>query len=268
MLLRSPFALSTQISQDEIMRSSDFSRQWTLWAEGKFGDTTLVYNKTAEKDYADLLACVGLTPETLRTRKVLEIGYGHGRILHSIQCDCPFAVGVDLVLPYPSSNVERGMIVRADLMTSPFRPRQFDLVICRGVIHHTESAAEGFRHVAEEVASGGKLYLYVYNAGALVIWLRRLLPFSWMLPEIIRLWLARIVGGILAIFPVGQLARRREAFRLMYGNYTLTAFDVISPRYMSHHSVEEVMSWFKQAGFEARQTAPGLYVGGFKGQVA
>lgn len=239
------------------MRSSDFSRQWTLWAEGRFGDKTLCnVDQTAEEEYADTLEDLGLSRAEVKNLRILDAGFGPGRLLRSFQRDSSFAVGLDLVRPHPLLELERDMLVRADLLESPFRPRQFDLVICRGVIHHTGRTAEAFRRLVEEVAMDGRLYLYIYEPNTPCVWLRRLLPLSWLLPEIVRLWLSRSIGGIVALLP-----RKGTRFSERHGKHSLMVFDAISPRYNDYYRPEEVLLWFKQAGFEARRIRPNYYLG-------
>lgn len=69
----------------------DFARQWVLWEEGRLGDPTLVYGEDPEYYFREFLTHTSLQPEQLASKRVLEVGFGHGRLLHQIQEWCPSA---------------------------------------------------------------------------------------------------------------------------------------------------------------------------------
>lgn len=55
-------------------------------------------------------------------------------------------------------------LVRADLFDLPFPERSFDVVSCRGVVHHTPRPWEATDRVAEMVAPGGVLLIGIYES--------------------------------------------------------------------------------------------------------
>ncbi len=55
-------------------------------------------------------------------------------------------------------------LVRADLFDLPFPARSFDVVSCRGVVHHTPRPWEATDRVAEMVAPGGVLLIGIYES--------------------------------------------------------------------------------------------------------
>jgi SAM-dependent methyltransferase len=57
-------------------------------------------------------------------------------------------------------------LVRADLFDLPIRDASFEVVICRGVVHHTPDPARAIRSVARCVAPGGVLVLGFYESWA------------------------------------------------------------------------------------------------------
>lgn len=57
-------------------------------------------------------------------------------------------------------------LVRADLFDLPVKPRSFQIVISRGVVHHTPDPHEAIRRVAACVAPGGILVLGFYESMA------------------------------------------------------------------------------------------------------
>jgi SAM-dependent methyltransferase len=141
----------------------EFAIQWRLWSEGRFGDTHLLYGKNAQDDFADLLKTLDLTTDDVAGRKLLEVGFGHGRILKEFQRITETAVGLDLAKPLLDVGLAQRSIVCGDLFAIPFQPGQFDIVVCRGVIMCTRDAERAFSKVAEQVGVGGLLYVYVYE---------------------------------------------------------------------------------------------------------
>jgi SAM-dependent methyltransferase len=242
----------------------DFAKQWVLWEAGRLGDPNLVYGNDPEKYFQSLLKCTCLTEQDLKSKKILEIGYGHGRLLQKIQELSPTAYGIDLARPPKSARLRPGSAIFGNLLSIPFMPGQFDLVICRGVIHHTPEPSQSFKCVAEQVAPKGLLYLGGHYEprikGSLV--LRKILPWSWRYPEFLRLSIAHILCICRAAM---ESVQKREisyrAFKTFCAHYALDIFDVISPRWSHMIAKEEVESWFISQNLLSQRMAPGEYVG-------
>ena len=241
----------------------DFSRQWRLWELGKLGDPTLVYGARPEDSLAELLACTRLTTDGLKSMRILEVGFGNGALLGQLQRCSPDAYGIDLVRALESASLRAGSTVYGSLFEIPFMPGQFDLVICHGVIHHTDNAARAFSCIAEQVAEGGTFSLTLYEPGIKgALALRRFLPWSWRYPEPVLLGLSSLLGlprAVLECLRARQFGR--TDFAAHFGNARLGIFDVISPRWTSMHPAEEVTGWFEDHGFSVRRLGPGHYVG-------
>jgi SAM-dependent methyltransferase len=243
---------------------AEFAAQWRLWESGDLGgDTGQLYGKSVEQDFAEVLAILGLSTDDLARLRILEIGFGHGRILREIQKHCSRAYGVDLAKPLPSAKLRPRSIAVASLFEMPFQPGQFDLVICRGVIHHTPDARLAFTRIAEQVAPGGRLYLYIYEPNVpRSLRLRKLIPRSWQLPEWTRLLLARTLGAAWAMV---RTATTRpldiKRFRHHRSATTLGVFDVLSPRWTTQHPPDDVLRWFQEESLPAHRVSACNYVG-------
>jgi SAM-dependent methyltransferase len=239
----------------------DFSRQWRLWEQGKLGDPTLVYGARPEDSLDELLACTRLTADDLHSMRILEIGFGNGALLGQLQKCSPDAYGIDLVKALESAALRPGSTVYGSLFEIPFMPGQFDLVICHGVIHHTENAARAFACIAEQVAEDGTFSLTLYEPGIKgALHLRRLLPWSWRYPEPVLLGISSLLGLPRAALDCVRAGHLRD-FAGHFGNARLSIFDVISPRWTSRHRPEEVTGWFATHGLAVRRLGPGHYVG-------
>lgn len=64
------------------------------------------------------------------------------------------------------ARVDNLHLVRADLFALPFAPGSFDVVLCRGVVHHTPRPYDAIDSVAARVAPGGILLLGIYESWA------------------------------------------------------------------------------------------------------
>lgn len=60
-------------------------------------------------------------------------------------------------------------LVRADLFDLPIRPASFDVVVSRGVVHHTPDPDRAIARVADAVAPGGYLVLGFYESMARIV---------------------------------------------------------------------------------------------------
>jgi SAM-dependent methyltransferase len=242
----------------------DFARQWVLWEEGRLGDPTLVYGEDPKTYFGELLDHTGLRPEQLSSKRVLEVGFGHGRLLQQIQEWSPFAYGIDLSKPLRSAHLRPGSAIFGNLLSIPFVPGQFDLVICRGVVHSTPDPEASFECVAEQVADEGMLYFAgCYEPGDRgMLVLRKLLPWSWRYPEPLLLGLASVLGGLRSVLE-GVRSRKLDpaTLRHHYAHYKLDVFDVMTPRWCGTLGAETVLPWFTSRGFQARKVGYGCYVG-------
>ena len=242
----------------------DFARQWVLWEEGRLGDPALVCGHEPEYYFRELQDHTSLRSEQLASKRVLEVGYGHGRLLRQIQEWSPSAYGIDLATPLSSAHLRPGSAFFGSLLSIPFVPGQFDLVVCRGVVHHTPDPEASFGCVAEQVADGGMLYLGgCYEPGRhKMLTLRKVLPRSWDYPEPVLLGLAAVLGGLRSVLEGVRNGKMDPgSIRRYYGDFKLEVFDVLTPRWSGKLGAETVMPWFTSQGFRVRKVGDGSYVG-------
>src|SRR5688572_20816622 len=93
------------------------------------------------------------------------------------------------------ARVDNLHLVRADLFALPFAKESFDVVLCRGVVHHTARPYDAIDSVAARVAPGGILLLGFYES-----WARAL--------HVARRGLGRVRGRPIAL--LDPLLRRRD----------------------------------------------------------
>ena len=175
---------------------SEYSRLWALWEEGRLRRSGSGIWSDPTRRFSTCTARSGAVTDDLKNMKVLEIGFGHGRLLHEIQKYSATAYGIDAVMPLSSSSFRPGTIICGDLFNIPIMPGQFDLVICKGVIQMTPWPKKAFDCISEQVAQKGRLYITVYEKGEKQsLRLRKLLPGAWQYHESLRLAIAGLLSA-------------------------------------------------------------------------
>ena len=239
----------------------DFSRQWVLWDKNWLGSKDMLYGSSGEDNFQFILEVFGLSREQLPDKRILEIGFGNGRNLSCFQRFSNQAFGLDLVKPIKSYKLNPESMVCGSLFNPPFAPGQFDVVICQGVIHHTEDARSAFFKVVEQMAPGSLLFLYVYEKKIpRALKIRKWFPFSWAYPEFCLIGISHIMGALLALWKVIQ-EHSFGVFKKYHGNYTLGVFDTLSPRWAHTFEAQEILSLFQENSIEGDRISPCVYIG-------
>jgi len=116
-----------------------------------------------------LRRCLGnaLWPD-LKGLQVLEAGCGAGRFTEHLLARGACVTSVDLTDAveanrenFPVTPSHR--VAQADILHLPFAPRQFDRVICLGVLQHTPDPAKAISALWEQVRPGGWLVIDHYT---------------------------------------------------------------------------------------------------------
>jgi SAM-dependent methyltransferase len=235
--------------------SASFGRQWNRY------DVQRV-----EEDDATFRVKTGVNPADLRGLLVLDAGCGGGRYCSVAGRHGARVVGVDLSSAVEKaktlcSNLPDVEIVQADLLNLPVAEACFDLAFSIGVLHHTPDPRRAFAEVARRVRPGGRLSVWLYRRNkAPQEWLNTgLRALSTRLPA--RLLEPLCVGlGVLGSVPLANRSLNKVANFSNHPDWTLRVcdnFDWYAPRYQSHHTVEELKSWFAEEGFaELAELAP------------
>lgn len=173
-------------------------------------------------------------------------------------------------------------VVRADLRLPLFAPRSFDFVSSLGVLHHLDDPREGFERLAQYLAPGGQMLVYLYsrpdsfNARGVALSaasvMRRLtvnLPHS-LLRALSAPVAALLFAGVVLPgrwghrFRVGALSRlpmstyRDKPFRSL----VLDTFDRLSAPVEHRYIWAELEPWFADAGLvvDAARDETGWFV--------
>jgi SAM-dependent methyltransferase len=237
---------------------ASFESQWRI-----FGDETRIFGKTRE-EMRELLTGprmgsaigAGFYPG----RRVLDAGCGHARYVTELARLGSVVVGLDVGSQLhhallPADVRDQALLVQGDVRRPPLREGMFDLVFCDGVLHHTPDPRDSFLALARLVAPGGAFYVWVYPRGG-KLWEganRALRALTTRLPHGLQVLAANLLVPLLLLVPTYSGTRPGKA---SYRQCAQVIFDWISPRLQSHHSTEEVVGWFLEAGFERHEILP------------
>ena len=218
-----------------------------------------------EEDEATFAVKTGVHPRDLNGLLVLDAGCGGGRYARLAGRFGAKVVGVDL-----SAAVEKAAtlcedlpgvaIVQADLLDLPLVEGVFDLAFSIGVMHHSPDPRRAFAQVAARVKPGGRLAVWLYRKNTRPQeWVNSALrAFTTRTPA--RVLETACVGlGAAGSVPVLKQTLNKVVNFSNHPDWALRVcdnFDWYAPQYQSHHTVEELQSWFLAEGFDDLRVLP------------
>ena len=146
--------------------SAAFGSQWN-----KFRLTQLDSHTRAPISRNRLARCFGSELwSDLRDKRVLEAGCGAGRFTEILLEKGALVTSIDLSEAVEANQencpqTDHHQIAQADITSLPFRPQQFDIVMCLGVIQHTPNPERTIAALYDQVKPGGWLIFdhYTYD---------------------------------------------------------------------------------------------------------
>jgi len=180
---------------------------------------------------------------------VLEVGCGTGQLSNYLGISFRRVIGADLCLNslrlgerFRSEHaLDRVWFMQMNLFRPCFKPEQFDVVLCNGVLHHTADPFRGFSGLVPLVKPGGYFVVGLYNRyGRLMTDLRRNV--------------FRLTGGKAKwIDPIlrGRAEEDDPKSRAWF-------FDQYRHPHESKHTTDEVIGWFERTGLELVRGVPSL----------
>ena len=240
----------TVVSEKRTQRS--FSLEWYFF---DYSDRT--WGWTVEERKTLFLEDLHLEAQSLKGRLLLDAGCGNGALTAALTDFGLETVGIDL-----SDSVERGAVqndraythfVQASVMTPPFKRRSFDLVFSSGVLHHTPDTRAAFRSIAELCVDGGRTYIWVYHRekGARYRVADAVRSVVNHMPSLLQhLFCLGLIPLYIAKDQVREKLGGKAAPNYNWEEYAVAIMDTYTPEFRFAHTPDEVMNWFREAGFE------------------
>ena len=178
--------------------------------------------------------------------RILECGCGTGQLTNFLSLSNRIVIGADLCLNSlrlannfrEAHGLRRALFCQMNLFRPCFKEEVFDLVISNGVLHHTSDPKRGFHGISKLVKPGGMIVIGLYHRyGRIATDIRRVL-FN-LSGDRLKLLDSRVVNDQI------DKVRRETWFLDQYKN-----------PHESKHTIREVLTWFKEAGFEFVSSIP------------
>jgi ubiquinone/menaquinone biosynthesis C-methylase UbiE/uncharacterized protein YbaR (Trm112 family) len=250
--------LEPEPGEHAVLRS--FSKEWAGYRYDG-----VIWDVSYDDNQRRFIAEIGVETPPVPSPSFLEIGCGIG--LTTAQAHDHLkgdAIGMDLSLAVlgAAQNFRANPFlhfVEASAFHMPFGPASFDVVYSRGVLHHTYSTREAFKSVARFTKPGGRFYLWVYGPGSINDTVFRRVAYA--AEATLRPVLSRAPSALgtavlapIALGYVGYNRLRRSADSTVqpftFSRALHSARDRFTPRFAHRQDATEVVSWFREAGFE------------------
>jgi len=143
--------------------ASAFGLQWQRWRKTQLDSYTgQPYSRRR------LEACMGMPPQALNEKTVLECGSGAGRFTEHLLENANCLVSMDLSDAVDANLMNCAgkrpyLLVQADINASPIPFGAFDVVVCMGMLQHTPSPEQTISSLAKYLKSGGLLVIDHYT---------------------------------------------------------------------------------------------------------
>jgi len=215
-----------------------------------------------DEDRATFQAKTGVSLSDLKGMRVLDAGCGGGRYSKVCAEAGAIVVGADHTRAVDKAKrlcagLPNVSFVQADLKQLPLERSSFDFVFSIGVMHHDANTRAVFDAVAPMVKPGGRYSVWLYRRNQ---WWQELINTgiravtTRLSPNILTPFckLGAVLGGIPG---VNRTLNKIVNFSAHpnYENRVCDTFDWWAPKFQFHHTTEELMSWFREAGFSNLQ---------------
>jgi SAM-dependent methyltransferase len=218
-----------------------------------------------DEDRATFVAKTGVPLEELAGLNVLDAGCGGGRYSKVAGeagarvwgADHSHAVDKAARL---CAHLPAVRFVQADLKRLPFPEQSFDFVFSIGVMHHDVDTRAVFDAVARLVKPGGRYSVWLYRRNQ---WWQESLN-TWLRSHTTRMPHDRLERWCRWGATLGGLPLVRQTLNKVVNfsahpdpaNRLCDTFDWYAPQYQHHHTVDELLGWYREAGFGDLRVLP------------
>jgi len=218
-----------------------------------------------DEDRATFEAKTGIDLNQLRGMRVLDAGCGGGRYSKICGENGAIVIGADHTRAVDKArqlcaHLPDVRFVQADLKQLPLEKASFDFVFSIGVMHHDANTRAVFDAVAKMVKPGGRYSVWLYRRNQ---WWQELIntalrALTSRLPAAVLMPFCHL-GAVLGSIPVVNRTLNKFvnfSAHPSYENRVCDTFDWWAPRFQYHHTVNELTSWFTEAGFSQLKELP------------
>ncbi len=253
------------------------------WEKHSLEDKTWNLNQDERiEKYVDYM---GLKRESFKDKLFLDAGAGTGQLVCSIaqQLNCDI-IGFDIQpsiekgwlqrKKYAGNNYHRVHIIQANVMHPPFKAKTFDGIHSSGVLHHTPNTQNAFNCLINLVKNKGTLSVWLYRQynklyekykfqhemlipvipfvsnDFFMLSGRKLRKHTTKMPPRLLYFLVYVYVVYIQLFYKLNALIRRKAHPQSIKERVTSIYDVLAPIYSWYHAQEDVISWFKEAGYE------------------
>lgn len=229
---------------------ASFDYQWRSLPEGQAMLSNPEFRARVPRQICEF---ADLPPEWFRGKRVMDAGCGQGRWTYGFaQLGVDTCVSVDISEAGVARTTEIGkefpgrvQVYRKNLLEDLGFAPDFDLVWCFGVLHHTGKTYTGFQNLVKCVKPGGYLFVMIYGEP------RPGYPADFAYYHEMFEMRSRLRN--LPFEDKVATLERRYGKDLLHGY-----FDAISPDINDLYRLDELVSWFVDAGFtDIKRTDPG-----------
>jgi SAM-dependent methyltransferase len=210
---------------------------------------------------------------------VLEAGCGGGQHTSLIAAHAASVTAVDLntaeIANKRNTHLKNIVFVQDDIAAMDLK-KQFDVVICVGVIHHTNDPDKTFQNLYRHVKPGGQLVIWTYSAAGNFLMKYFIEPFRKKflstIPSARLFTLSRILTVLLYpwVFTVYRIPALKflpyyEYFRnfrrLSFYRNSVNVFDKLNAPQTQFMTREKCLEWFNADLFDPESISISPYVG-------
>lgn len=235
---------------DRIDLAESWGFEWAKQAEGKL-ETTTYYGETEEQECNNFFNYLGIVPDDLHGKFVLDAGCGCGRLTRALGEYGAEIIGIDIassiehIYRYCQSN-QNVHIIQADIVNLPFKNEAIDYVWSKLAICYVHNPEQAFENLSDLVRPSGKLFIAVPDKASLsfTVKLKDFLRISHRIPRILLLSFSWCLAPVLSF---GKKILRKPMSSLRSNAFFL--FNSLHPRFMTRHTSREVTGWFDKREF-------------------
>lgn len=246
---------------------------YSTWWDEYHDESSIINPETRDFFYNSLQ----IRADEISNKVILDGGCGNGRFSFVVSQYKPkllvsFDISSGLLHAkkaiskyHPQANVA---YVQGDITYPPFKDSAFDITFSWGVIHHTPNTRKTFSGISKLVKPGGKLGTYVYEfhprynyqqqSHGLAAYLRSL-----FIIKPLRFLCSRLSAKTVhtLFIPVYRIEKALNiGFMGCHGypedkwnkdRYFRVVIDRFKTRYASEHTLEEIITWYQDEGFDS-----------------